>query len=84
MLLFTQYKTTRLTLSAVSVSLHYLPKVSDVSSHFRKTRNYCVLFTQQRSIVEQYARKFRNAILQTKQSLHDTVHNSVNLALKAV
>jgi len=30
MLLLTQYKTTCLTLSAVTVSLHYLPKMSEV------------------------------------------------------
>jgi len=41
-LLFTQYKTTGLPLSAVTVSLHYLPRYlpSTASSNMRQNANY--------------------------------------------
>ena len=64
-------------LSAVTVSLHYLPKLSVVNTHTRQTSNYCnlkrtlkihchVIVTQQRPTVEQSVSKFRNV------SLHGT------------
>jgi len=67
-----------LPISAFPVSLHHLPKMSEVNSHICKNASAVVtwseplkirwhaIVTQQRATLEQCARKFRNVNLQTE------------------
>jgi len=68
-----------LPLSAFTVSLHHLPKISEINSHIRKNASTIVtwseplkirchvIVTQQRATVEPRARKFPNVSPQTNE-----------------